>query len=114
MKEFVATISRKGQVTIPANVRRQLGVGAAADQVAFVVTGAGTVQLRPVRFTLDTVLGSIDAMPDESVDLDREIAEAVGDGITRKVRRWSGRRSFWAPTSCCAPSRARPTPRSSG
>ncbi|HEV2127094.1 MAG TPA: AbrB/MazE/SpoVT family DNA-binding domain-containing protein [Thermomicrobiales bacterium] len=90
MKEFISTISSKGQVTIPADVRRQLGVRS-ADKVAFVVTDAGTVEVRPARFTLESVLGSLDALPDESVDLDREIEEAVEEGVAQKMRHQEGR-----------------------
>jgi AbrB family looped-hinge helix DNA binding protein len=76
MGEFISTISSKGQITIPAGVRRQLGVRP-ADKVAFVVTDRGTVELRASRVTLESVLGSIPALPDESTDLDREIGEAI-------------------------------------
>ncbi len=43
----VGTISSKGQVTVPVEVRRRLGVGA-GDQVEFVFDGKQTV-LKPVR-----------------------------------------------------------------
>lgn len=76
MTEFISTISSKGQVTIPAHVRRRLGVDA-ADKIAFVVTDEGNVEIRAVRFTLESVLGSVPALPDESADLDREIDEAM-------------------------------------
>jgi AbrB family looped-hinge helix DNA binding protein len=75
MKERVSTISSKGQVTIPVDVRRQLGVGA-ANKVRLVVTEAGTVEVRRVRFTLESVLGSLASLLNESVDLEREIEEA--------------------------------------
>lgn len=78
MREYVSTVSSKGQVTIPVSVRRRLGVQP-ADAVAFVVTDEGTVEVRAARFTLESVLGSIPALPNESVDLDREIAVAVSD-----------------------------------
>ncbi len=75
MKAFISTISSKGQVTIPVDVRRRLGVDT-ADKVAFVLTDEGKVELRPARCTLESVLGSIPALPNESIDLDREIDEA--------------------------------------
>jgi AbrB family looped-hinge helix DNA binding protein len=75
MKEYVATISSKGQVTIPAEVRKNLGI-AASDKVTFVITDEGKVELRHARFTLELVLGALPAVPNESVDLDREIEEA--------------------------------------
>jgi antitoxin PrlF len=86
MNEIVSTISSKGQVTIPVEIRRRLGVGA-ADKIAFVVRDEGTVELRPVRYTLESVLNSIDALPNESIDLDREIAEAMEEEADRLVRR---------------------------
>jgi antitoxin PrlF len=83
MKEFVSTINSKGQVTIPADVRRQLGVGS-ADKVAFLLTEAGTVDLRPVRFTLEAVLRALPGLPNESVDLEREIAEARAEAAAER------------------------------
>lgn len=63
-------------MTIRADVRRQLGAST-ADKAAFVLTDEGTVGLRLAGFTRESVLGSIPALPNESVDLDREIAEAA-------------------------------------
>ena len=89
MKEIVSTISSKGQVTVPADVRRFLGVGT-GEKIAFVLSDTGTVELRPAHFTLESVLGSLDALPDESIDLDREIAEATeaeADQIAHRLNR---------------------------
>lgn len=86
MSERVATVSSKGQVTIPVDVRRRLGVGT-ADKVAFVMTDDGKVELRPERFTLESILGSLAALPNESLDLDREIAEATSEAATKRMRR---------------------------
>ncbi len=86
MKEFVSTISSKGQVTIPADIRRQLGVGS-ADKVTFVMTDAGTVELRPARFTLEAVLGSLPGLPNESVALEREIEEAREEAAAERKHR---------------------------
>jgi antitoxin PrlF len=44
MKEIVSTISSKGQVTIPVEVRRHLGVST-NDKVAFVLDDDGGVRL---------------------------------------------------------------------
>ncbi len=86
MREIVSTISSKGQITIPADVRRHLGVGA-SDKVTFVIGGDGRVELRPVRYTLESVLGSVKPLPDESPDLDREIDEAMAAEAERIVAR---------------------------
>lgn len=86
MTEIVATISSKNQITLPADVRRRLGVKA-ADKVAFVVDEGGRVELRPVQYTLASVLGSIDALPGETPDLDQEIAAAVEEETSRTLQR---------------------------
>jgi AbrB family looped-hinge helix DNA binding protein len=44
MKEILSTISSKGQITVPAEVRRHLGVGL-HDKVAFVIEDKGSVRL---------------------------------------------------------------------
>ena len=79
MKELISTISSKGQVTIPVDVRRRLGVEA-SDKVAFVIADSGTVELRPVRFRVADLRGIVPALPDrETVDFDDQIAEAFED-----------------------------------
>ena len=49
MKEILSTITSKGQVTIPAEVRRHLGVGT-KDKIAFVLESDGSVQLKTPRY----------------------------------------------------------------
>ena len=85
MIEIVARISSKNQVTLPADVRRRLGVGA-SDRIAFVLGEGGTVEIRPVRFDLESILGSIPALPNETLDLEREIAEATAEEMQRVTR----------------------------
>lgn len=86
MLEIIATISSKNQITIPVNIRRQLGVGA-SDKVAFVVGEDGRVEVRAPRFDLESVLGSIPAILGESLDLEREIEAATAEEMARKARR---------------------------
>jgi antitoxin PrlF len=88
MTEIVATISSKNQITLPVDVRRRLGVKA-ADKIAFVVSEGGRVELRPVKYTLDSILGSIEALPHETPDLESEIAAAVEEEAGRTIRRQS-------------------------
>lgn len=45
MKEIISTITSKGQVTIPAPIRRTLGLKQ-GDKVAFVIKDEGEVALR--------------------------------------------------------------------
>lgn len=49
MKEIVSTITSKGQVTIPVEVRRHLSVDT-NDKVAFVIDDDGEVRLRAPRY----------------------------------------------------------------
>jgi AbrB family looped-hinge helix DNA binding protein len=83
MIEIVAKISSKNQVTLPADVRRRLGIGA-SDTISFVLSDDGTVELRPPRYTLDSIIGSIPALRGASADLRREIEEATALEMERK------------------------------
>jgi len=49
MKEIVSTITSKGQVTIPAEVRRYLGVKR-NDKLSFIIEPDGVVRLKAPRF----------------------------------------------------------------
>jgi AbrB family looped-hinge helix DNA binding protein len=49
MKEIISTITSKGQVTIPAEVRKYLGLET-NDKIAFVIDDKGSVRLRVPRY----------------------------------------------------------------
>ena len=49
MKEIISTLTSKGQVTIPAEVRKYLGIET-NDKVAFVIDDEGTVRLHVLRY----------------------------------------------------------------
>jgi len=49
MKEIVSTVTSKGQVTIPAEVRRHLGV-AQGDKLSFVISDGGEVALKTPQY----------------------------------------------------------------
>jgi len=49
MKEIVSTLTSKGQVTIPAEVRRHLGV-AQGDKLSFVISDGGEVALKTPQY----------------------------------------------------------------
>jgi AbrB family looped-hinge helix DNA binding protein len=49
MKEITSTITAKGQVTIPAEVRKHLGVKP-NDKIAFIIEDEGTVQVAAPRY----------------------------------------------------------------
>jgi antitoxin PrlF len=56
-REYITTITQRGQVTIPAEVRRLLGANP-RDKIAFQVEG-DSVRLVPVTLTLEQVSGSV-------------------------------------------------------
>jgi AbrB family looped-hinge helix DNA binding protein len=63
MNEMLSSVSPKGQVTIPAEIRRLLGVKT-KDKVAFVVGPEGTVELRVPRYsTVASVAGAAGTLP---------------------------------------------------
>ena len=49
MKEIFSTLTSKGRVTIPIEVRKHLGI-TANDKVAFVIGDDGIVRLRVMRY----------------------------------------------------------------
>jgi len=57
-KEYIATVTSKGQVTIPAEVREQLGL-MAQDKVIFRMVDGKHVQLEPLPMTLEEAYGSV-------------------------------------------------------
>ena len=85
MTEIIATVSSKNQITLPAEVRRRLGIGA-ADKIAFVLDESG-VRIEPVRLTLADLYGSVPALPGETADLEKEIDEAISAEADRIVGR---------------------------
>ena len=87
MREYVATVTSKGQLTLPAAVRRQLGIEP-GDRVTIVVEDENGARLRRVEHDVASVRGLI-ATPQglESEDFDDLIEEAMADHAERIVRR---------------------------
>lgn len=56
-QELIRTVTTKGQVTIPVEVRRLLGVNG-QDKVVFRII-EGRVELQPATMTLEATFGSI-------------------------------------------------------
>ncbi len=81
----VATVTSKGQVTIPKQVREHLGVKS-GDKLEFRVGEDGGVTLLPVTRTADSVFGAFAHKAKGRVsasEVDRKVAEA----LRRKWRR---------------------------
>jgi len=63
MKEIVSTISSKGQVTIPVEVRRRLGLST-NDKIAFVLEDDGEVKLAVPHYpTVASLRGAAGSLP---------------------------------------------------
>ena len=77
MKEIVSTITSKGQVTIPAEIRRRLGVGTGA-KITFVIDENGEIQIKAPRYpTVESLRGAAGSLKkplrwDEMRDIARE------------------------------------------
>jgi AbrB family looped-hinge helix DNA binding protein len=57
MQEIVMTVTSKGQVTIPAEVRRHLGIKK-NQKIALVIEKAGEVKLKVPRYpNIDAIVG---------------------------------------------------------
>ncbi|HWO93244.1 MAG TPA: AbrB/MazE/SpoVT family DNA-binding domain-containing protein [Dehalococcoidia bacterium] len=90
MKKILSTVTSRGQVTIPAEVRKVLGAKS-GDKVAFEIVG-DSVMLKRARFTLETAYGSVppkhrpedfEAMKDQAME---EHAEEVARVLHRRRR----------------------------
>lgn len=83
-KETVSTVSSKGQVTLPVEVRRHLGIDV-NDRVAFVIETSGEVRVTQVKYpdiaSLRGVAGSLKTSPPSFKEMIREARE---DRITKK------------------------------
>lgn len=84
MRAVDATVTSQGQVTIPAEVRRRLGLGE-HRRVTFLIEEDG-VRLVPARFTLETAFGSVEPRDGTSADFDREIEEATEEAFENPDR----------------------------
>ena len=58
MKQFTTTTTQRNQVTIPAEVRRLLGLKP-RDKVAFTIEDGGKVRLAAASFNLESAYGSV-------------------------------------------------------
>lgn len=57
MREYVAKVTSKGRLTLPAGVRRSLGIGA-GDHVAIVIDG-NHAEVRRIRDMVESAFQSI-------------------------------------------------------
>jgi AbrB family looped-hinge helix DNA binding protein len=86
MNEIISTITSKGQITLPSEVRRHLGV-TTSDKIAFVIEDEG-VRIKPVTRTVASLYGSVSPLPGcESLDFEHQIEEALAEEAAQFVER---------------------------
>jgi AbrB family looped-hinge helix DNA binding protein len=87
MQEITASVTERGQVTIPAAVRRLLGLKQ-RDKVVFAVQD-GIVVLKKPRFTIETAYGSVKPLrtPEDWDARIREAKDARADRLIEKMRK---------------------------
>ena len=88
MKKLTATLTRRGQVTVPAEVRRLLRLQP-HEPVTFVIDD-GRVYLSPAEFTWETAYGSV-TPPNRPEDFDAMIRAAKDERVERYVQKLHGR-----------------------
>lgn len=84
--EYVQTVTVKGQVTIPIELRKMIGVE--PNSQVLVSLEAGKVVIKPVSMTLEEAFGSVQPInkPENFKEL-REIAlEEHIEGVLNKMR----------------------------
>jgi AbrB family looped-hinge helix DNA binding protein len=87
MREFLSSVSPKGQITLPIEIRRQLGV-MPKDSVSMRLEG-DTVTVRPASFTLAQVFGSVEPAAPTDAFKAMELS-AREERAEREVRRRVG------------------------
>jgi AbrB family looped-hinge helix DNA binding protein len=86
----LATLTSKGQVTIPAVVRERLGLRT-GDRVDFSVAADGSVTLKPQRMPFEKLRGLLrGSSPRRPVSVS-EMDEGIRQAVTARWKRASGR-----------------------
>ena len=86
MKEILTTVTQRGQVTLPVEVRRLLGVKP-RDKVAFTIDH-NQVRLQPATFTLETTFGSVTPRnrPEDFEAISEAAKEEHVERVLKKMR----------------------------
>lgn len=79
-------MTRKGQVTIPVEIRHSLGL-LPGDKVAFVLE-KGEVKVKPVKSALDKSFGAVKPRqrPEDFDELERAAEEAMAEDALRPLQ----------------------------
>ena len=87
VKELVATVTERGQLTLPAEVRRLLGIEP-RQKVAFLIED-DQVRLVPVKYTLESAFGSVPPLnrPENFEQIIEEAMDEHAQEVVREMRR---------------------------
>ncbi len=85
MKEITTTLTQRSQVTVPAEVRRLLGLKP-RDKVTFMIA-EGEVRLKPVAYSLESAYGSVkpSRKPEDFDELSRVARDARAEQTLQKM-----------------------------
>jgi AbrB family looped-hinge helix DNA binding protein len=86
-RQYTSTMTSKGQVTIPAAIRRMLNLEPNAT-VAFEVKG-GEVHIKPARLSLEAIYGAVKPLstPEDFARIERIAGEERATQITEEDER---------------------------
>lgn len=87
MQQLSTTVTRKGQVTVPAQVRKKMGLKR-GDKVAFVLDG-GIVRFERARSVVEMTKGIFksDTPPLSAEELRHAAEEAWADDVVERMSR---------------------------
>lgn len=87
MPEPLTTLTKKGQVTIPVDIRHRLGLEP-GDKLSFAIE-EGEIKVKPVRSALDKSYGAVKPRkrPEDFAELERLAEEAIADDAQRPLRK---------------------------
>jgi bifunctional DNA-binding transcriptional regulator/antitoxin component of YhaV-PrlF toxin-antitoxin module len=85
MRQYYSSITSKGQVTIPVEIRHRLGVPT-PGKLAWVVNDEGKIEVQPIEHTFASLKGTLPPIGRRTVDFDDLIDEAMDERADRIMR----------------------------
>jgi AbrB family looped-hinge helix DNA binding protein len=84
-EEYIRTVTQKGQVTIPANIRKILGVGP-NDKVAFILEG-NKIQITSTKSVVERTAGAFQSRkrPSKVVELREKAEKALAEDTLERI-----------------------------
>jgi antitoxin PrlF len=87
-REITATITERGQVTLPAEVRKALGLKA-RGKVSFRIDAAGEVTVQPAKADWRASFGAVKPIsrPEDFDRMSKEYREETADRVVRQMKK---------------------------